>query len=158
MQERLKEWLTLNYGNTNVSGDSTSEDFFNDYIEFKKFITESLEDLKQSFGDLKQGKSKSSSQHLFEKSQGELIEIINGKDEMIVSLKEKIHFLSDRNFHNFHNTQNVDSYALNETISLLKNELDQKQSIIERLISKESNFTTVFYTVHAIFVEESRVN
>ena len=77
---------------------------------------------------------------------------------MIVSLKEKIHFLSDRNFHNFHNTQNVDSYALNETISLLKNELDQKQSIIERLISKESNFTTVFYTVHAIFVEESRVN
>ena len=45
MQERLKEWLTLNNGNTNVSGDSTSEDFFNDYIEFKKFITEFLEDL-----------------------------------------------------------------------------------------------------------------
>ena len=53
MQERLKKWLTLNNRNTNVSGDSTSEDFFNDYIEFKKFITESLEDLKQSFEDLK---------------------------------------------------------------------------------------------------------
>ena len=45
MQERLKKWLTLNNRNTNVSGDSTSEDFFNDYIEFKKFITEFLEDL-----------------------------------------------------------------------------------------------------------------
>ena len=53
MQERLKEWLTLNNVNTNVSGDSTLEDFFNDYIEFNKFITESLEDLKQSFEDLK---------------------------------------------------------------------------------------------------------
>ena len=53
MQERLKEWLTLNNVNTIVSGDSTLEDFFNDYIEFNKFITESLEDLKQSFEDLK---------------------------------------------------------------------------------------------------------
>ena len=130
MQECLKEWLTLNNRNTNMSGDSTSEDFFNDYIEFKKFITESLADLKQSFEGLRQGKS--SVQHLLEESQGELIEIINEKDELIVSLKEEIHFLRDRNF----NTQNFDTYAINETISLLKNELDQKQSIIERLISK----------------------
>ena len=133
MQERLKEWLTLNARNTNISGVSTSDDFFDDYTEFKKFITESLAELKQSFEGLKQGKS--SSQYLSEKNQGELIEIINGKDEMIKSLKEEIHFLRDRNFHN---TQTFDTYALKETISLLKNELDQKQLIIERLISKES--------------------
>ena len=142
MQERLKEWLTLNARNTNISGVSTSDDFFDDYTEFKKFITESLAELKQSFEGLKQGKS--SSQYLSEKNQGELIEIINGKDEMIKSLKEEIHFLRDRNFHN---TQTFDTYALKETISLLKNELDQKQLIIERLISKEScklNFHLMF--------------
>ena len=35
VQDDLKEWLTLNACNTNMSGDSTSKDFFNEYIEFK---------------------------------------------------------------------------------------------------------------------------
>ena len=42
---------------------------------------------------------------------------MNGKDETIISLNEEIHCLRDQNFHN---TQTFDTYALNETISLLK--------------------------------------